>query len=322
MMTEFIIGGAIVVTAVSAFCAAVSNKLIVREYKVETGKITRPLTAVHISDLHESRFGDGQSELIAAIRKAKPDVIFITGDIIEDDNTDQLEGEVIITTTNAARPLLLAASETAPTFMVLGNHECNIPNTDLLCAELEALGVRVLHRHNPDDSDMYKDLTVKGEHLLICGADDPYFDRLEPIHRRKTVAERLREDAETSDDIRVNWRSRLSREYANIATDPRLTLLLSHRPEEFELYRQLGFDVSFSGHAHGGQWRLPPFINGVYAPHQGFFPRHAGGCYRYDGHTHIVSRGLSKKRMIRIFNRPELCVVRFEPTGDGYNTHA
>lgn len=316
MKPEYLIGGAIVVTAVSALCAAVSNKLVRREYIIKTNKLTHPLTVAHISDLHESLFGDGQCELIASLGEVKPDLVLITGDMIEDDESDPFEAQVI-TTANAARPLLMASSELAPTFMVLGNHESNIPNTDLLCAELEDLGVRVLHRRNREDPDMFEEVTVHGERILICGADDPYFDRREPIHRRKNVVERLREDADTTDDVRTGWRRRLEREYADIADDERMTLLLSHRPEEFELYKRLGFDAAFSGHAHGGQWRLPPFINGVYAPHQGFFPKHAGGCYRYEGHTHIVSRGLSKKRMVRIFNRPELCVARFVPQSEG-----
>ena len=308
-MSSILIGGAVICAALAYI--AVSNKLKCRRYTLTSDKLARELTVVHISDLHESRFGEGQRELIGAVRSAAPDIIVITGDIVEDDESDPREGQVL-TIDNMARILLEALPDIAPCFMVLGNHESNIPNTDLLCSELEALGVRVLHRRNPDDPDMCEEVTVNGERVLICGADDPYFDRREPMHKN-SFSERMAEDKDSMNPTIVTWRERLSREYASCADDTRLTLLLSHRPEEYRLYRSLGFDAAFSGHAHGGQWRLPPLINGVYAPHQGFFPRHAGGCYRYEGFTHIVSRGLSKKRMVRIFNRPEICVVKFLP---------
>ncbi len=315
MKYEYLIGGALLVTAVSALFAACSNKLKVQIYEIESGKISKPLTIAHISDLHECLFGKGQSEITESLKAVKPDLIFITGDIVEDFETDSDEYRPL-SENNNARKLFAAVSGIAPCFMVLGNHECNIPGTDMLCREIESFGIRVLHRRNPEDSDMCEEAVVNGENILICGADDPYFDRLERKKRKKTVKERYLEDTDGKTPLINAWRERLRGEYADIGKEERLTLLLSHRPEEFELYRELSFDAAFSGHAHGGQWRLPPFINGVYAPHQGLFPRHAGGCYRYDGHTHIVSRGLSKKRMVRIFNRPEVCVVRFLPENE------
>ncbi|MDD4774254.1 MAG: metallophosphoesterase [Eubacteriales bacterium] len=87
-------------------------------------------------------------------------------------------------------------------------------------------------------------------------------------------------------------------------------ILLSHRPERIKEYLPHRFDLILSGHAHGGQWRLPCLINGLYAPHQGLFPKYAGGIYRYGKTTHIVCRGLSKQLVIpRIFNPVELCCI-------------
>ena len=88
-------------------------------------------------------------------------------------------------------------------------------------------------------------------------------------------------------------------------------ILLIHHPEHFEDYASLGFDLVLCGHAHGGQWRIPGILNGLYAPGQGIFPKYAGGLYEKDGTTMIVSRGLAKESFIipRIFNRPELVII-------------
>lgn len=93
-------------------------------------------------------------------------------------------------------------------------------------------------------------------------------------------------------------------------------ILLLHQPEQFEPYdpNLKKFDLILSGHAHGGQWRIPFILEqGLYAPDQGIFPDYTTGQYQYGNCTHIISRGLARPmRMIfipRIFNRPELSVI-------------
>ena len=87
------------------------------------------------------------------------------------------------------------------------------------------------------------------------------------------------------------------------------TILLSHRPESFRLYVHCGADLVFSGHAHGGQVRIP-FVGGLVAPHQGFFPEYDSGLYREGGTSMLVSRGLGNSIIpLRINNRPEIIVA-------------
>ena len=89
-------------------------------------------------------------------------------------------------------------------------------------------------------------------------------------------------------------------------------ILLSHRPEYYEKHlKQFQIDLTISGHAHGGQWRIPGLLNGLLAPDEGLFPQYAGGRYDMDGATFIVSRGLAKEstRVPRLFNPPELVLV-------------
>ncbi|WP_459129331.1 metallophosphoesterase [Guggenheimella bovis] len=94
----------------------------------------------------------------------------------------------------------------------------------------------------------------------------------------------------------------------------RFELLLSHRPERFDEYVASGYDLILSGHAHGGQW-IFPFINGVYAPDQGFFPKLAGGMVKKGPVTMITGRGLATQstRVPRLFNRPELLFITLKP---------
>lgn len=99
-----------------------------------------------------------------------------------------------------------------------------------------------------------------------------------------------------------------------------VNILLTHRPEYIKNYLNYSFDLIVAGHAHGGQWRIPKIVNGLFAPNQGFFPRYAGGQYlfqRTSTHTShfIVSRGLAREstRYIpRVFNRPELVFIELK----------
>ena len=73
--------------------------------------------------------------------------------------------------------------------------------------------------------------------------------------------------------------------------------------------------VVLAGHAHGGQWRLPGLLNGLFAPDQGLFPTYAGGRYALGDTTLLVSRGLAREstRLPRFYNRPELVMVELRP---------
>lgn len=108
------------------------------------------------------------------------------------------------------------------------------------------------------------------------------------------------------------WEEQLS-DCSAFSGSSSFSILLTHRPELVEFYKETGFDLILAGHAHGGQVILPGILNGLYAPHQGWFPKYAGGRYDLGGKTMIVSRGLSKYVKPRIFNRPELVIVNIVP---------
>ena len=310
-MTELLTGGAAIVCAAAVLCPAFSTRPILRRYPLCSDKIRGAVRIAQISDLHDCAFGREQSKLAGIISGCEPDIILMTGDIID----DSVSADECLTAAHPARQLIDAVRRLAPVYMVMGNHESKLTKSERLGEILSSLGVKLM-------GGSREQIEIRGSRILLCGADDPYCLR---SHTEDTVSEgfikgMLRRGREL-DERRsggggiAEWRDALRQAFADVKGREEYTILLSHRPEEYELYRELGFDLAFSGHAHGGQWRLPPLINGVYAPHQGLFPRHAGGLYEYDGFAHIVSRGLSTRRAPRIFNRPELCLAELSGGG-------
>jgi len=189
-------------------------------------------------------------------------------------------------TVDDARPegpafeLLEALGPRYPCLLVCGNHEYRTGQLPELKRRFAALGVTVL-------AGQRVDLPDSGP--VVSGLDDP--EGLDEDYARQ-----LDQVGQTLDRSRFN-------------------ILLAHRPEYFESYIPYGYDLVLCGHTHGGQWRLPGVVEGVYATGQGLFPTYAGGRYEKDGCRMIISRGLSKKHpwLPRIFNPPELTVVQLAP---------
>jgi len=146
---------------------------------------------------------------------------------------------------------------------------------------------------------------VNGETINLCGVDDP------DVYMVNTDPE---QDPEGYIQAQTNKENTFLSQIAAVsdaADTASYTILLSHRPEYYETYTDYDFDLALCGHAHGGQWRIPGILNGLYAPHQGIFPKYAGGRYDREDMTMIVSRGLARETtwVPRIFNRPELVII-------------
>lgn len=182
-----------------------------------------------------------------------------------------------------SRALITELVKRYPVYAVTGNHECYTKAVKTECVRAyEEMGVTLL-------SASCVDFAVRGQHVCIIGIDDPVNG-----NHIDTQLESVRP----------------------LMSETAFNLLLSHRPEEneFSSYVREGYDLVLSGHMHGGQWRFPPFINGLVAPDRSFFPDHAGGRYERDNTTMIVSRGLAKNTSVpRFFNPPELVIVDLVP---------
>ncbi len=133
-------------------------------------------------------------------------------------------------------------------------------------------------------------IKIGNEKILLTGVDDPT-QHSESLGEREIIEEAIKKSLE------------------GIEKEGTFKILLSHRPEMLSLYSQYEFDVVFSGHAHGGQVRIP-FVGGLVAPNQGLFPKYTSGKYTLDKTTMIVNRGLGNSIIpFRIFNLPEIVVL-------------
>lgn len=268
---------------------AFDTRLMVRKYSIEAEEIETPIRVALVTDLHSCYYGENQSDLIDAIDVENPDVILLGGDIFDDVKED----------TNTEL-FLAGIADKYPCYYVTGNHECwgGTYRFGNQMAILEKYGIPVL-------SGETVTLTVNGETVNLCGVDDP------DVYMVNTDPE---QDPEGYIQAQTNKEDSFLSQIAAVSeTTPEdsYTILLSHRPEYYETYTEHDFDLVLCGHAHGGQWRIPGILNGLYAPHQGIFPKYAGGRYDGEDMTMIVSRGLAKEttRIPRIFNRPELVVI-------------
>lgn len=227
---------------------------------------------VQVSDLHNAEFGDKQSKLLSAIKDASPDLIAVTGDLIDSRHTD----------VEKAMDFIDGAIDIAQVYYVTGNHEARTGEYTKLKERMIGSGVILLE-------DESATIQLGGDTILLLGLKDPDFSNL---FRESTAMI----------DTKLKDMKNGSGKY---------TILLSHRPELFEVYAANGIDLVLSGHAHGGQVRLP-FVGGLVAPNQGFFPKYSAGVYETQQTKMIVSRGLGNSIIpVRINNRPELVVITF-----------
>lgn len=243
--------------------------LTVQTYTVEKEKVEAPVRLALLTDLHSCDYGDGQRELLDAVREQDPDLVLLSGDIV-DDGPEMPEERALFT--------VEALAEQWPTYYVTGNHEYRTGRAEEIKERIAGRGAVVLAGETAL-------VTVAGQTLQLCGVDDPAVGA--------AVWQRQLEDVAAALEGNV------------------CSILLSHRPERVSDYTGRGFDLVMSGHAHGGQWRIPGLLNGLVAPNQGLFPRYAGGTYDLEGTTLVVSRGLAREstRVPRLFNPPELVII-------------
>lgn len=255
------------------------NKAIdVNSFTIKSNKLPENFDGyriAQISDLHNASFGEENKIIIDLLKEAKPDIVVITGDML-DSRRPGYENSL---------KFAEKCAELFPCYFVTGNHEKQGKGYPELKNKMTQSGVVVIE-------DECIELERNEEKINLFGINDPLF---------KTS--RFSGNAATVTKKRLNSFVVKPNEY---------NILLSHRPEFFELYAEYNIDLVLSGHAHGGQFRVP-FIGGLYSPNQGLFPQYTTGIYTKDSTYMIVSRGIGPSIIpFRINNRPEIIIAELK----------
>lgn len=252
-----------------------NTKLYVSKYNIINDKIADTFNnykIVHISDLHNTKYKTLIKDLTKEIKKQNPNIIVVTGDLIDSKKYDL----------QAAMEFIEEIRDIAPIYFVSGNHEKWTGKNEEINSILTEKGVVIL------DNEFDK-ITINNESIIILGMKDPSF------YPKEISTDQTSYDLKETVDKIGNTNS--------------FKLLLSHRPELFETYVENDVDLVLTGHAHGGQIRIP-FIGGLIAPDQGLLPKYTGGIFTKNNTSMIVSRGIGNSILpFRINNRPELVII-------------
>lgn len=273
----YIVIGILVLALIIGFLYLNNNLLTKSEYEVHcaTGD---GFASVHLSDLHSKSFGD---RLYNKVDEISPDVIFITGDLVDDTRSEK-----------KVFALVKRFCEKYTVYYICGNHDHRIEKLDENLRELKGYGVKVLI----NEIDCTE---INGERVNILGLDE---------NQGSKDAYKLRKQGKFKYVDNSAY-------FEELAKMDGIKIVLSHYPENFAeigdlSYEQYDFDVMLSGHAHGGQWRLP-IIGGLYGPGQGMFPKYCSGEHG-ERPKLIISRGLGNSRFPqRLFNFPEIGIIKF-----------
>ena len=252
-------------------------------YSIPLENLTFPARLILLSDLHDKSFGRENSRLIAKVQEQSPDAIFLDGDMI-DRSADSADVQKLLR-------LIERLCEIAPVYFAPGNHELEYMQTDAaLLTQVAESGAVVVN-------DSYVDVTLAGQPLRIGGTMGHafYFGRSEEEFSASPEYQFLKSFEET--DV------------------PKICL--AHMPDTFIFngaYDLWDVDLVLSGHTHGGLIRLP-FIGGLYAPMQGWFPEYDRGYYRLGERMQmVVTSGLAGYgKLPRINNPPEIVVIDLVP---------
>ena len=257
----------LIVIALLLFCNFQNKHLETTHYTYKAEQLGADLEGyriVQISDLHNAKFGKNNQKLVDRIRECAPDMIVLTGDLVDSNHTNvdravQFVDEIV---------------KICPVYYVTGNHEYWLEKSeyDELMDGLASVGVVIL-------DNQVVEISRGDAKFRLVGLDD------------RSLADGTLE--------------------ALLSDEKELTVVLAHEPQYFARYAGTGVDLVLSGHAHGGQFRLP-FVGGIVAPDQGFLPGYTAGEYYMNGTEMIVSRGLGNSVIpVRLFNSPEIvCVER------------
>ena len=272
--------GALGITLVTGFFYYENNGISTTNYEVDCG-IGKDINVVHLSDLHGKEFGKNNEKLKMLILKEKPDLVVATGDMI-DSSLKNMEGVI---------DFLSDLSKCVKVVYISGNNEQRCKKAEYIFGSLKSKGVIVLRNE-------IITLSLSGVKVNILGM----FEK--PKGDLHSSLKKINGSYTYEDSHKL---------FKRLESLEGLKIVLSHYPELFEAeYSKYDFHIMFSGHAHGGQFRIPIVKRGLIAPGQGFFPKYTEGMHGNKNKL-IISRGLGNSTKItRLFNRPEIVNVKIK----------
>ena len=280
----------------------INNEVWVTRYAIESKKIGAELDGYKIlqmTDIHSIRNQKQREKIVEKVNKEKPNIILITGDLVDSDyysekNGWYLDGKIDVVEEETLR-FVGELRALAEVYYVYGNHEMVLlddPLNNRFKVTLEEMGVEVLNNR-------VVKIFKEDEIINLVGVQDPI--TLYKDEKYADIEGNNRKRVQTIlDDLMI---------YGKEISADNFTILLSHRPEYFDLYLDYEIDLARTGHTHGGVVRLP-FVGGLYAHPQGWFPKYSAGIYESGNFKMILSRGIGYSKVpVRIFNPPEIVVV-------------
>ena len=268
------------ITAISGFFYYENNGISTTNYEVDCG-IGKDINVVHLSDLHGKEFGKNNEKLKRLILKENPDLVVATGDMI-DSSLKNMEGVI---------DFLSDLSKCVKVVYISGNNEQRCKKAEYIFESLKSKGVIVLRNE-------IITLSLNGVKVNILGM----FEK--PKGDLHSSLKKINGSYAYEDSHKL---------FKRLEGLEGLKIVLSHYPELFEAeYLKYDFHIMFSGHAHGGQFRIPIVKRGLIAPGQGIFPKYTEGMHGNKNKL-IISRGLGNSTKItRLFNRPEIVNVKIK----------
>lgn len=235
-----------------------------------------------LADVHDFHCKT-KDDIIHKIKSLEPDMILCVGDIID----DQSEND------EATLKFLHSLTTISNVYMSLGNHEISYCKTHPeFLANVKNVGVQLLEEE-------FQDITIKNTTIRLGGMYNYAFGM--------TKGSIEKEDMHNNHTYQF-----LS---SMTATDA-YQIMMAHRPDSFMYHQayQWDIDLVLSGHVHGGQVILP-FIGGLFAPEQGWFPTVDFGQFHKGNMTMLVTRGLSssQEHFPRFNNPGEIIQIILQP---------
>ena len=260
------------------------NTLEVTKYVVENKKVPKEFDGyniVQISDLHSKLFGENNKKLIQKIKSLNPDIVVVTGDLIDGENNNY----------NVALDFMKEISKLYRVYYIIGNHE----QKSLIKKYKDYFNK--LHQIDFVNLDNNKVEIVKGDsNINLYGLTVPYSCYKYLFDNQETTSIDI--------DFLEEKLGKVDREQFNI--------LLAHTPFYFDEYEKWGADLTLCGHVHGGIVRLP-LVGGLLSPDRKFFPKYDLGEYIKNKSTMIVSKGLGgSKVLIRVNCKPEIVNIKLK----------